>query len=185
MEKLHSARRLEKAVLSPFLHLEPLDSSSSLSTPPCPTPPSTLVGGLLIFWMTIWERKRAIASPAAALERAPRLLQILHGRSSLKPAVLEVQNYGRCGSNGAQIGRPVPLKSTAFKHVHPQRHQEPAGSCAACKGAQSLYSLCDFAAKACCCRGQKSPTWPRSGTRSCEVGTVGLLNSVLFLQIQK
>lgn len=84
------------------------------ASPPRPAPPSTLVGGLLIFWMTIWERKRAIASPAAALERAPRLLQILHWRSGLKPAVLEAQNYGRCGSKGAQIGRPVPLESTAF-----------------------------------------------------------------------
>ena len=54
-----------------------------------------------------------MARAAVALEIALGLLQILHRCSCLKPAVLEVQNDCRCGSNSARVGPPVPLKSMA------------------------------------------------------------------------
>lgn len=62
--------------------------------------------GLLISSITVW--RRAIARPAGvALEKALRLLRILHQHSYLKPAVREVQRDCRCGSNRAWISQSV------------------------------------------------------------------------------
>lgn len=87
--------------------------------------------GPLISQITVSKRKRTIAGPVAALERALSLLQILHWCSSLKSSVRQVQNYCRCGANSARIGQPVALKSTAFKRVHLRMCGELAGSRAA------------------------------------------------------
>lgn len=134
--------------------------------------------------MTIRKRKRAIASPAAALERALRLLKILHWHACLKPAVLEVQNYCRCGSNSAQTGQPEPLKSTAFKRVHLQRRRELAGSRAACKWAQSLLFLQHSCQGVSLSGNGNHRLGPRSGSRSCEVYTIGLFNSMPFCKFR-
>lgn len=57
---------------------------------------------------------RAIASPAAALERVLSLLEILHRCSSRRPAGLEVRNCCRRGADSLQIGRLLPLEPAAL-----------------------------------------------------------------------
>ena len=121
-------------LLLPFLHLGPILPPAHPASPALPAPAATLVLWALDF---LDYCKRAIASPAAALEIALSLLPILHWCSSLRPAVLQVQNYCRCSSNSMRIGQPVPLESTALTHDHWQMRRELAGSCAAGEWARS------------------------------------------------
>lgn len=110
--------------------------------PPLPQPSQNLHPlGAVGPWFPNYclEKEEGHQEPCSSTGESAGLLQILHWCSSLKPAVLQVQNYCRCGSNSAWIGQPVPLKSTAFKRVHLRLCWELAGRCAACEWAQCLW----------------------------------------------
>lgn len=134
MGELHDSQNLQNPCLYPSCTWALILPPARLPSPALPAPAATLVPWALDF---LDYCKRAIASPAAALEITPSLLPILHRCSSPRPAVLQVQNYCRCSSNSVRIGQPVPLKSTALPCDHWQMCWVLAGSCAACEWARS------------------------------------------------